>query len=122
MIAYASGWNTPAAPGRLMAWFSPPVPAGQSSPAQSATASTCGALRLASAASASVHDTRRTCGSLLAALDVHPRIAMQTLRHSKIAITMEIYAMVPDKNTLAALKQLSDALGSPDAEVPGDVD
>jgi len=23
-----------------------------------------------------VHDTRRTCGSLLAALDVHPRVAM----------------------------------------------
>jgi integrase len=29
-----------------------------------------------------VHDTRRTCGSLLAALDVHPRVAMQILRHS----------------------------------------
>jgi len=38
-----------------------------------------------------VHDTRRTCGSLLAALDVHPRVAMQILRHSKISITMEIY-------------------------------
>ena len=60
-----------------------------------------------------VHDTRRTCGSLLAALDVHPRVAMQILRHSKIAITMEIYTMVPDKATLAALKRLSDALSSP---------
>ena len=49
-----------------------------------------------------VHDTRRTCGSLLAALDVRPRVAMQILRHSKIAITMEIYTMVPDKATLAA--------------------
>jgi len=29
---------------------------------------------------------------LLAALDVHPRDAMQILRHSKIAITMEIYS------------------------------
>ena len=38
-----------------------------------------------------VHDTRHTCGSLLAALDVHPRVAMQILRHSKISITMEIY-------------------------------
>jgi hypothetical protein len=35
---------------------------------------------------------------------------MQIRRHSKIAITMEIYTMVPDKSTLAALKQLSDAL------------
>ncbi|MGB6577653.1 MAG: hypothetical protein WBF34_07015 [Streptosporangiaceae bacterium] len=37
-----------------------------------------------------VHGTRKTRGSLLAALDVHPRFAMQILRHSKIAVTMEI--------------------------------
>ncbi|MFI1500648.1 tyrosine-type recombinase/integrase [Streptomyces platensis] len=42
-----------------------------------------------------LHDTRHTCGSLLAALGVHPRIAMQILRHSKIAVTMEIYPHVP---------------------------
>jgi integrase len=41
-----------------------------------------------------IHDTRRTCGSLLAALDVHPRIAMAILRHSRIALTMEIYTQV----------------------------
>ncbi len=55
-----------------------------------------------------VHDTRRTCGSLLAALDVHPRVAMQILRHAQISITMEIYTQVPDKATRAALKRLSD--------------
>src|SRR6266516_2379408 len=55
-----------------------------------------------------VHDTRRTCGSLLAALDVHPRVAMQILRHAQISITMEIYTEVPDKATRAALKRLSD--------------
>jgi integrase len=69
-----------------------------------------------------VHDTRRTCGSLLAALEVHPRVAMQVLRHSKIAITMEIYTMVPDKTTRAALMRLSDALGSPDAALPDDAE
>jgi integrase len=42
-----------------------------------------------------VHGTRKTCGSRLAALDVHPRVAMQILRHSKIAVTMEIYTEVP---------------------------
>jgi integrase len=57
-----------------------------------------------------IHDTRRTCGSLLAALDVHPRVAMQILRHSRIAITMEIYTQVPDAATRAALKRLSDEL------------
>jgi hypothetical protein len=51
---------------------------------------------------------------------VHPRVAMQILRHSKISITMEIYTMVPDKATLAALKRLGDALGSPDAALPDD--
>jgi hypothetical protein len=52
-----------------------------------------------------------------AAFDVHPRVAMRILRHSKIAITMELYTMVPDEAPLAALKRLSDALGS--AAVPG---
>jgi hypothetical protein len=33
-----------------------------------------------------VHDTRHTCGSLLAALDVHPRVAMQILWHSKMGV------------------------------------
>ena len=42
-----------------------------------------------------VHGTRKTCGSLLAALEVHQRVATQILRHSKIAVTMEIYTEVP---------------------------
>jgi integrase len=42
-----------------------------------------------------VHGTRKTCASLLAALDVHPRVAMRILRHSKIAVTMEIYTEAP---------------------------
>lgn len=49
--------------------------------------------------------------SLLAALDVHPRIAMAILRHSRISLTMEIYTQVPDAATRAALRRLSDALG-----------
>ncbi|MEV7181511.1 tyrosine-type recombinase/integrase [Kitasatospora sp. NPDC093679] len=52
------------------------------------------------------HDTRHTCGSLLAALDVHPRIATQILRHSKIAVTMEIYTRVPSEETRRALTKL----------------
>lgn len=39
--------------------------------------------------------------SQLAALDIHPRVAMQILRHSKIALTMEIY-------TEAEVSQLHD--------------
>ena len=55
-----------------------------------------------------LHDTRRTCGSLLAALDVHPRIAMAILRHSRSALTVEIYTQVPDKVTRDALRRLGD--------------
>jgi hypothetical protein len=44
------------------------------------------------------------CASLLAALAVHPRVAMRILRHGKIAVTMEIYTEAP-----------SDALATPSA-------
>jgi integrase len=53
-----------------------------------------------------VHGARKTCGSLLATLDVHPRVAMQILRHSKIAVTMEIYTEIPSAATRDALKKL----------------
>jgi integrase len=62
-----------------------------------------------------VHDTRHTCASLLASLDVHPRVAMRILRHAKIAMTMEVYTKVSDAITRAALKKLSDSL---DAAAP----
>jgi integrase len=58
----------------------------------SAAASTAASVK-ARVPRITVHGTRKTCGSLLAALDVHPRVAMQILGHSKIAITMEIYAI-----------------------------
>ena len=57
------------------------------------------------------HSTRKTCGSLLAALEVHPRVAMQILRHSKIAITMEIYTEVPSAATREALQQTGAVAG-----------
>jgi len=63
-----------------------------------------------------IHDTRRTCGSLLAALDVRPRVAMAILRHSRIALTIEVYTQVPDKTTRDALKRLSDLLGDPQSD------
>lgn len=61
-----------------------------------------------------VHDTRHTCGSLPAALDMHPRIAMQILRHSKINVTMEIYTHVPSEATRRALKKLGKHLDRQD--------
>ena len=60
----------------------------------------------ASVSKITVHSARRTCRSLLAALEVHPRVAMQILRHSKIALTMEIYTGVPSAATRDAIKRL----------------
>jgi integrase len=59
-----------------------------------------------------VHGTRKTCGSLLAALDTHPRVAMQILRHSKIAVTMEIYTEIPSAASRDALRKLGRWLGT----------
>lgn len=57
-----------------------------------------------------VHDARRTCGSLLADLDVHPRVAMKILRHARFSVTMEIYTQVCSEKTREALKRLEDSL------------
>jgi len=54
-----------------------------------------------------VHDTRHTCASLLAALDVHPRVAMRILRHSQISVTMNVYTQVPSPETRKALDRLN---------------
>jgi integrase len=58
-----------------------------------------------------VHAARRTCASLLVALDVHPRVAMTILRHSKIAVTMDIYSQVSSTSTKEALKRLGNQFG-----------
>ncbi len=57
-----------------------------------------------------VHDTRHTCASLLAALDVHPRVAMRVLRHSQISMTMDVYTQIPSPETRKALDRLNSQL------------
>jgi integrase len=57
-----------------------------------------------------VHDNRRTWASLLVALEVHPWVAMQILRHSQIAMTMEVYSEVPTAKTRSALRRLGKQL------------
>jgi hypothetical protein len=65
-----------------------------------------------------VHDTRHTCASLLVALNVHPRVAMQILRHSQIAITMQVYSEVPSEATQDALRRLGESLDGPATAAP----
>ena len=98
--AQAVGTGEPSAAAAASAGFRPKDASGAAAPRR--------APRFTSAADGR---SPRTCGSLLAALDVQPRIAMAILRHSRIALTMEIYTQVPDKVTREALTRLSDWLG-----------
>lgn len=59
-----------------------------------------------------VHATRKTCATLLAAFDVHPRVAMRILRHAPIDVTMDVYTEDSDEQTRRALKRLGDQLDS----------
>lgn len=58
-----------------------------------------------------VHATRKTCASLLVALGIHPRVVMQILRHSQIAVTMNVYSEAASEDTKTALQRLGDQLG-----------
>src|SRR4051794_31267711 len=58
-----------------------------------------------------VHAARHTCASLLVAMDVHPRVAMQILRHSQISVTMNVYSQVSSAETREALQRLGASLG-----------
>ncbi len=66
-----------------------------------------------------VHATRRTCATLLVALDVHPRVAMAVLRHSRIAVTMEVYSQVSSLSTREALSRLAGELDGQAHGLPG---
>ncbi|MEU7988289.1 hypothetical protein AB0B56_25800 [Streptosporangium canum] len=63
-----------------------------------------------------VHDTRHTCASLLAALDVHPRVAMRILRRSQISMTMDVYTQIPSPETRKALDRLNASLDTEEGD------
>jgi hypothetical protein len=43
-------------------------------------------------------------------MDVHPRVAMQILHHSQIAVTMNVYSEVSTQDTREALRLLGERL------------
>lgn len=57
-----------------------------------------------------LRNTRHTCSSLLVALKVHPKVAQRILRHSQIAMTMEVYAEASEEEVREALAKLSGAV------------
>ena len=56
------------------------------------------------------YDMRHTCGALLIAQGVHPRVVMEILGHSQISITMNIYGHVIPKAKDDAADRLDDLL------------
>ncbi|WP_425833016.1 site-specific integrase [Streptomyces fractus] len=69
---------------------------------------------------------RKSCGTLLVHLKVHPRIVKAVLRHSRIATTMDIYAEALDPDVIDAVGQLDRLLRQParlrQLDVDGDPD
>lgn len=57
-----------------------------------------------------LRNTRHTVAALLVVLGVHPKIAQRILRHSQIAMTMEVYAAAGEEEVRAAIGKLSDAM------------
>jgi integrase len=56
---------------------------------------------------------RKSCGTLLVHLRVHPRIVKAILRHSRIATTMDIYAEALDPDVVEAVGKLDLLLRQP---------
>ncbi|MEU0728307.1 site-specific integrase [Streptomyces sp. NPDC006140] len=56
---------------------------------------------------------RKSCGTLLVHLRVHPRVVKAILRHSRIATTMDIYAEALDPDVIEAVAQLDRLLRQP---------
>ncbi|MFE0653844.1 hypothetical protein ACFVZH_35310 [Streptomyces sp. NPDC059534] len=56
---------------------------------------------------------RKSCGTLLVHLKVHPRIIKAILRHSRIATSLDIYAESLDPDVIAAIDQLDGLLRQP---------
>ena len=57
-----------------------------------------------------LHTLRHTCASLLLAQGVHPRVVMETLGHSGISITMDIYSHVMPQQQREAADRMQAAL------------
>ncbi|EKX61160.1 tyrosine-type recombinase/integrase [Streptomyces ipomoeae] len=70
-------------------------------------------LRLSDLGKMNPKGLRKSCGTLLVHLRVHPRIIKAILRHSRIATTLDIYAEALDPDVVEAVSQLDRLLRQP---------
>lgn len=66
------------------------------------------------------HDLRHTCATLLLARGVSPRVVMDVLGHSQIAVTMNVYGHVIPAMQQSAADEINAALAHEEAEPPSD--
>ncbi|MFC8614837.1 site-specific integrase [Micromonospora purpureochromogenes] len=66
------------------------------------------------------HDLRHTCATLLLAAGVSPRVVMDILGHSQIAVTMNIYGHVMPAMQQEAAGHMDAALAEPEPELGDD--
>ena len=64
------------------------------------------------------HDLRHSCATLLISLGTHPRVVMETLRHTQISTTMNIYAHVIPEVNRDAVNQLGALVMPETLEMP----
>ena len=72
------------------------------------------ALKAAGLRGIRFHDLRHTCATLLLAQGVHPRLIMDILGHSQIAITMNLYAHVIPAMQKEVAARMDEILASTD--------
>ncbi|MEU7280763.1 tyrosine-type recombinase/integrase [Streptomyces sp. NPDC045431] len=70
-------------------------------------------IRIAGLGKMNLKGLRKSCGTLLVHLGVHPRIIKAVLRHSRIATTLDIYAEALDPDVVEAVAQLDRLLRQP---------
>jgi integrase len=70
-------------------------------------------LKRAGLAPVRFHDLRHSCASLLVAQGIHPRVVMEILGHSQIAMTMNTYSQAIPESTREALGRLDTLLTMP---------
>jgi integrase len=68
------------------------------------------ALERAGLSDHTFHDLRHTASTLLVRQGVHPRVAMEILGHSQIAVTMDVYAHVVGDSMREAVASIEGAL------------
>lgn len=65
------------------------------------------------------HDLRHAYATLLIALENNPRVVMELMGHSTIAVTMNLYGHVSADTARIATQRLGDALSAATVTQPG---